>query len=342
MRTMMRQLLLISIPAIVLLALAGCYTQLGTQEDEGIYRSSTTADDTQASPDVVDPMYNAYMDAAYYHPHVGFAYYYPSYFPSDMFAYESATMFQPASGYYGDSYGPSYGYGGYYNPPSYGYGGSYAWPSYGYGNYYAMGGYYSPLGSLPSGYYYYHHAHSASHDARPMPGGETAAPTGVYGGSGRQVGDTRFDAPATGGGTALPTGMRRGTSTSGGTSTEGTATPAPGVRTVGSQRGGTGTERSGAPAPAPTAPAPGTRSGSTRGTVKPAAVPPQQPPPKATSGNDSAGNTQQESAAPASRAPQQQPTTSTTTPPPQQQPAPSANTGRQPGTSRGGDTPPRP
>ncbi len=184
---MRRLLLLLAVfGGVILLNLAGCYTQMGTTQDdrdrESEYSQSRRYDDTSSvqgeEPERSDYYSNNdYYDGGGYRPRIGFSYYYPSYYwPSTAFsvAYGNPWAYDCYWGYdpwiCGTPY-VVYPYYGYY-PGAYSYPGYYSY--YGYG----------------SSYRRYHHADRSFGSAR---GSQGRTPST----------ETRFDVPSSGG-TELP------------------------------------------------------------------------------------------------------------------------------------------
>lgn len=142
---------------LLIVGTGGCYTQLGTTQNEepGRYESDEYADETQSAGEVNDQ----YDDQAQYDygagygedwhscARVGFDYYYPyTYWPSWGFSVAYADPW-----YHWYSYDPWYGspYGSYYSPYNWGYS-NWGYSGYWYNSPY-YGGYYSPW--YYNGYY---------------------------------------------------------------------------------------------------------------------------------------------------------------------------------------------
>ena len=143
--------------AILVMLLSGCYTQLSTvkgdRDDDERYTSSGSRDDSSYTQNE-DGEYRERSDYdnddyyGYNHPHVGFSYYYPTYWPSYAFsvAYANPWCYD---NYW--AYDPWYCGTSYVRYPFYGYYPTYYYPAYYYHYSYYHSGYASRYGSVRRG-----------------------------------------------------------------------------------------------------------------------------------------------------------------------------------------------
>lgn len=143
---------LIASTGVLMILLAGCYTQLSTTRDDDrndhdSYSSRERDESDSSAVESNDEGYNdgsdyrydnSYNDGWHHHSRIGFSYYYPSYWPSTYFAaayadpwyfglgcdpfWFSSPYYYPMGGYYSPWYGyyqpfPYYGYHGFASYP---------------------------------------------------------------------------------------------------------------------------------------------------------------------------------------------------------------------------------
>ena len=242
--------LLIFTAAFLLLSLYGCYTQIGVKDEYGNEYSGSGQE--QNSTYVDQGAYYGYEDYSLgCERRFGFSYYYPSFFPSEEFAFTSSSMwsfdYQP---------GFSSGYGGY------GYGG-YGYPEYS-GSYYHQSYYRYPQA-------YARYIYPTNSAVQGSTGGG-AVPSTDGGQGSRDIGSSRYDIPA-GGNVDLP----RGQALQGSPRVVVPNTP---TQTSTDNSGNTGSQRSSSATPAKTGKrGTGKRSGGSRtiGNTKPATLPSTAP-----------------------------------------------------------------
>lgn len=192
---------------------SGCYTQVGVTREDGqdeqyAAQGGQNADSAQTDAEE-DNGYTYNDDNWDNRPHVGYQYYYPSYYNDNIWpSYAFGAAYANPWGY-----NNFYGYGSYYNSYDPWWCGS---PYLGYSNYWGYGSYYSYYPYAYSPYYYSYRARNVKHGDR-----DFGTTRGGEGGSTVNTGtrvapNDRIDGSGT-----LPTGMRSAT---GGSSTRGAAT----------------------------------------------------------------------------------------------------------------------
>jgi len=309
MKTKLLKLTFTSILGLLVLFLSGCYTQLGSVKDSSGTEEITSSPEQQTDASYTNQTgateeYYGYDDYTWeYRPRVGFSYYYPSIWPTDIFA---AAYANPWAYDYYPGYDLGYNGAGYLN---------YGYPQYN-----------SPFYKYPPPSYYwpgYTSGLGYSVNRRLGNSGQTSTNTGN-----REIGNTRNDAPSVDMNTSLPTGARVGTPAGAGAPARGTTTPGDNSRTIGNQRAS-----STSPGAAGSS---SSRGGNTRGTTQGRYTPPPITNTPASSNPPSSSNTggSQQAATPTYTPP---PTAAPITPPATSSPPAnsSPNGGRRGGSSRG-------